>query len=67
MGVAANLAVLGALADSSECAIFSDALNHASLVDGAPQLLEHPNQELRAYAAITFGSLRSAGALTPSE
>ena len=34
-GYAANLAVLGALADSSDCAIFSDELNHASIIDGS--------------------------------
>lgn len=34
-GYAANTAVLGALASSPSCAIFSDALNHASIVDGA--------------------------------
>eukprot|EP00962_Isochrysis_galbana_P050651 scaffold22032_cov97-Isochrysis_galbana.AAC.1 len=34
-GFAANTAVLGALASSPSCAIFSDALNHASIVDGA--------------------------------
>lgn len=34
-GYAANMAVLGALADSDRCAIFSDELNHASIIDGA--------------------------------
>jgi 8-amino-7-oxononanoate synthase len=34
-GFAANTAVIGALASSPSCAIFSDALNHASIVDGA--------------------------------
>ena len=34
-GFAANLAVLGALITSPSCAIFSDSLNHASIVDGA--------------------------------
>ena len=34
-GFAANLSVLGALASSGGVAIFSDELNHASIVDGA--------------------------------
>ncbi len=34
-GYAANTAVLGALADSGSCTIFSDELNHASIIDGA--------------------------------
>ncbi len=34
-GYAANLAVLCALADSEDCAIFSDELNHASIIDGS--------------------------------
>ena len=34
-GYAANLAVLGALADAEDCAIFSDELNHASIIDGS--------------------------------
>lgn len=34
-GYAANLAVLGSIAASERCAIFSDSLNHASIIDGA--------------------------------
>lgn len=34
-GYAANMAVLGTLADGPDCAIFSDELNHASIIDGA--------------------------------
>ncbi len=34
-GFAANLSVIGTMVTSSSCAIFSDALNHASIVDGA--------------------------------
>jgi 8-amino-7-oxononanoate synthase len=33
-GFAANLGILPALADSAECELFSDRLNHASIVDG---------------------------------
>ena len=39
-GYAANLSVLGALADSADCAIFSDELNHASIIDGDSDFLE---------------------------
>jgi len=31
------------------------------------ELLEHSNQELKAYAAITFGNLCTGGALPPSQ
>lgn len=48
-GYAANMAVLGALAESDECAIFSDALNHASIVDGARLAARGAGAALHVY------------------
>lgn len=48
-GFAANLAVLGALATSDDCAIFSDALNHASIVDGARLAAKGAGAKLHIY------------------
>jgi 8-amino-7-oxononanoate synthase len=48
-GYAANLAVFGALADSADCAIFSDELNHASIVDGARLAARGAGCELHVY------------------
>ncbi|KAG8469467.1 hypothetical protein KFE25_005922 [Diacronema lutheri] len=48
-GYAANLAVLGALADSPSAAIFSDALNHASIVDGARLAARGAGAALHVY------------------
>jgi 8-amino-7-oxononanoate synthase len=48
-GYAANMVVLGALADSSDCAIFSDELNHASIVDGARLAARGAGAELHVY------------------
>lgn len=48
-GYAANLAVLGALADSPACAIFSDELNHASIVDGARLAARGAGAALHVY------------------
>lgn len=48
-GYAANLAVLGAFADSPQCAIFSDELNHASIVDGARLASRGAGASLHVY------------------
>jgi len=48
-GFAANLAVLGALITSPSCAIFSDALNHASIVDGARLAAKSTGAVLHVY------------------
>lgn len=48
-GFAANAAVLGALATSPGCAIFSDALNHASIVDGARLAAKGAGAALHIY------------------
>ena len=60
-GYMANLAVVSALAQSGgiqpaqDCTIFSDALNHASLIDGArlsrAQVLVYPHADLAALEA----------------
>ena len=42
------MAVLTAFAASPECAIFSDALNHASIVDGA-RLAARSGAEVRVF------------------
>lgn len=48
-GFAANLSVMGALASSPRCAIFSDALNHASIVDGARLASKGAGAQLHVY------------------
>jgi 8-amino-7-oxononanoate synthase len=48
-GYAANLAVMGAFADSPQCAIFSDELNHASIVDGARLAARGAGAALHVY------------------
>ena len=48
-GYAANTAVLGALADSASCAIFSDELNHASIIDGARLASKGAGAALHVY------------------
>ena len=47
-GFAANMAVLTAFAASPDCAIFSDALNHASIVDGT-RLAARSGAEVSIY------------------
>ena len=47
-GFAANLSVLSAFASGADCAVFSDALNHASIVDGA-RLAAKGGAELHVY------------------
>lgn len=47
-GFAANLAVAATLADSADVAIFSDELNHASIVDGA-RLGRRAGAQLHVY------------------
>ncbi|KAL3893918.1 MAG: hypothetical protein SGPRY_013958, partial [Prymnesium sp.] len=47
-GFSANLAVLGAFGSSPDVAIFSDAWNHASIVDGA-RLAARGGAELHVY------------------
>tara|TARA_Y100001968_G_scaffold38699_1_gene29540 strand:- start:190 stop:1128 length:939 start_codon:yes stop_codon:yes gene_type:complete len=56
-GYAANLAVITALADS-ETAIFSDALNHASIVDGC-RLARANGAELHIYPHRDMNALES--------
>ena len=48
-GYAANMSVLGTFADSSQCAIFSDELNHASIVDGARLAARGAGAALHVY------------------
>ena len=48
-GFAANMAVVGTLADGPDCAIFSDALNHASIVDGARLAARGAGASLHIY------------------
>ncbi|TFW11606.1 8-amino-7-oxononanoate synthase [Massilia arenosa] len=54
-GYMANLAVLTALGASADAEIFSEALNHASLIDGArlakAQVTVYPHADLDALAA----------------
>jgi hypothetical protein len=50
----------------------SDPVQAAAIVDNGCLLpllglLEHPSQELKAYAAITFGNLCTSGSLSPSQ
>ena len=58
-GFAANMAVLGTLADGPECAIFSDALNHASIVDGARLAARGAGASLHIYRHNDLGHLES--------
>ncbi|WKB54756.1 8-amino-7-oxononanoate synthase [Eleftheria terrae] len=57
-GYMANLAVLTALGDA-QATIFSEALNHASLIDGArlarAQVLKYPHGDLQALDALLAG------------
>ncbi|MDH5709146.1 MAG: 8-amino-7-oxononanoate synthase [Hylemonella sp.] len=61
-GYMANLAVLTALAAATpnDCEIFSDALNHASLIDGArlarAQVTVYPHADVAALEAALVGS-----------
>lgn len=48
-GFAANLSVLGTLLTSPECALFSDELNHASIVDGARLAVKSTGASLHIY------------------
>ena len=58
-GFAANLAVLGALATSSSTAIFSDELNHASIVDGARLASRGAGAALHIYRHNDLGHLEA--------
>lgn len=58
-GYAANLAVLGALADSPSCAIFSDELNHASIVDGARLAARGAGASLHVYRHCDLAHLET--------
>jgi 8-amino-7-oxononanoate synthase len=55
-GYMANLAVLTALGSNADCAIFSEALNHASLIDGArlarAAVQVYPHADLGALEAL---------------
>ena len=65
-GYMANLAVVSALAQSGgiqpaqDCTIFSDALNHASLIDGArlsrARVLVYPHADVAALEALLAAS-----------
>ncbi|KAJ1625403.1 pyridoxal phosphate-dependent transferase, partial [Pavlovales sp. CCMP2436] len=65
-GYAANLAVLGALCESVDVAIFSDALNHASIVDGCRLATRGTGAQLHVYRHCDLGHLdellRASGA-----
>ena len=58
-GYVANLAVITALADK-QSEIFSEALNHASLIDGTrlsrAKVSVYPHRDLQALAALLAGS-----------
>ena len=60
-GFAANSAVIGTLASSSECAIFSDALNHASIVDGARLASKGAGAALHIYRHNDLRHLEKVG------
>ena len=62
----AQLQALSALSQLSAEPVQAHAIVENGCLTSTLQLLEHSNQELRAYAAITFGNLCSAGALTPA-
>ncbi|MEO7496364.1 MAG: 8-amino-7-oxononanoate synthase [Massilia sp.] len=55
-GYMANLAILSALADDPNAVIFSESLNHASLIDGArlarASVKVYPHADLGALAAL---------------
>ena len=51
-GFAANTSVLCALATGPDCAIFSDALNHASIIDGC-RLALRTGVQLHVYRYST--------------
>lgn len=55
-GFAANLAALGALAGSEDTTIFSDALNHASIVDGC-RLARQRGADLEVYPHLDVETL----------
>jgi len=71
-GFAANMAVINTLADGSECAVFSDALNHASIVDGArlaargtstrARARDRPTNRRALTARLALRSRRTGGA-----
>jgi 8-amino-7-oxononanoate synthase len=63
-GYAANAAVLAALASGPGAAIFSDALNHASIVDGA-RLAARSGAALCVYPHGDLGALDAALAAAP--
>ena len=55
-GFAANCSVLQALGGSAECELFSDALNHASLVDGC-RLAARAGGRVSVYAHCSMAHL----------
>ena len=57
-GFAANLGTIPALADSSACEIFSDRLNHASIVDGC-RLARSRGATITIYEHNDVGDLRT--------
>jgi 8-amino-7-oxononanoate synthase len=71
-GYAANTGVLSALAPEAEDAIFSDALNHASIVDGCrlsrAKTVVYPHRDLAALerALVSAGSARRRVIVTES-
>ena len=58
-GFAANMSVLGTLADGPGCAIFSDELNHASIVDGARLAARGAGASLHIYRHNDLNHLES--------
>jgi 8-amino-7-oxononanoate synthase len=57
-GFAANLAVVGTLADGPGAAVFSDELNHASIVDGA-RLAARAGASVHIYRHNDLGHLEA--------
>jgi 8-amino-7-oxononanoate synthase len=68
-GYMANLAVLTSLAVSApdDCAIFSDALNHASIIDGARLANKQARAQVHIYPHCDVAALRAQLAASTSQ